>query len=80
MNEREVFKRVTNSRADFLHEFLDVLEKNQVPFCVIGGLAVNAYAEPVISLETHPHLLPLLPGPLGERVKADLGMVDAGNG
>jgi len=34
-----------------MQEFLDILHKNQIPFCVIGGLAVNAYAEPVVSLD-----------------------------
>jgi len=51
MNARDFANRVTNSRSDFLQEFLDILEENQVPFCVIGGLAVNAYAEPVVSLD-----------------------------
>ena len=51
MNEKDFANRVTNSRSDFLQEFLDILEENQVPFCVIGGLAVNAYAEPVVSLD-----------------------------
>jgi hypothetical protein len=51
MNEREFFNQVTNSRSDFLHEFLQVLEETRASFCVIGGLAVNAYAEPVISLD-----------------------------
>ena len=51
MNEKDFANRVTNSRSDFLQEFLDILDENQVPFCVIGGLAVNAYAEPVVSLD-----------------------------
>jgi hypothetical protein len=51
MNDRDVFNHVTNSREDILQEFLDTLHKNQIPFCVIGGLAVNAYAEPVVSLD-----------------------------
>jgi hypothetical protein len=51
MNEREFTNKVTNSREDFLQEFLDLLEERDVPFCVIGGLAVNAYAEPVVSLD-----------------------------
>jgi len=51
MNARDFANRVTNSRSDFLQKFLDILEENQVPFCVIGGLAVNAYAEPVVSLD-----------------------------
>jgi hypothetical protein len=51
MNDRDLFNQVTNSRRDFLREFLDILEEERIPFCVIGGLAVNAYAEPVISLD-----------------------------
>ena len=51
MNEREFTNKVTNSQEDFLQDFLDPLEERDVPFCVIGGLAVNAYAEPVVSLD-----------------------------
>jgi len=51
MNEREFTNRVTNSQEDFLQDVLDLLNERDVPFCVIGGLAVNAYAEPVVSLD-----------------------------
>jgi len=51
MNERQFTNRVTNSQKDFLQDFVDLLQKLDVPFCVIGGLAVNAYAEPVVSLD-----------------------------
>ena len=51
MNDREFVNRVTNSQEDFLQDFLDLLQEQDVPFCVIGGLAVNAYAEPVVSLD-----------------------------
>lgn len=51
MNARDFSNRVTNSRSDFLQEFLDILEEHRLPFCVVGGLAVNAYAEPVVSLD-----------------------------
>jgi hypothetical protein len=30
---------------------LGILQKVEAPYCVIGGLAVNAYAEPVVSLD-----------------------------
>ena len=43
--------RVANNKEDFLQVFLDLLAKNGVSFCAIGGLAVNAYAEPVVSLD-----------------------------
>ncbi len=51
MNDREFMNKVTNSQEDFMQDFLNLLEEQDVPFCVIGGLAVNAYAEPVVSLD-----------------------------
>jgi hypothetical protein len=51
MTRKEFINRVTNSKSDFLQEFLDILKKNQIQFCALGGLAVNAYAEPVVSLD-----------------------------
>ncbi len=38
-------------RTDLLEGVLGVLKEQQIPFCVIGGQAVNAYAEPVVSLD-----------------------------
>jgi hypothetical protein len=32
-------------------EFLNAISSSNVDYCVIGGLAVNAYAEPVVSLD-----------------------------
>jgi hypothetical protein len=37
--------------VDILQIFLDILSEEGVAYCVIGGLAVNAYAEPVVSLD-----------------------------
>lgn len=51
MIEKDFFKNVTKTKKDFLQEFLDLLKEHKSPFCVIGGLAVNAYAEPVVSLD-----------------------------
>ena len=51
MNDREFANRITNSHSDFLPTFLSLLAEQDIPFCVIGGLAVNAYAEPVVSLD-----------------------------
>ncbi|MBI3189429.1 MAG: hypothetical protein HYZ33_02155 [Ignavibacteriales bacterium] len=45
------FNKVANGKKDFLEEFLDLLKKENINYCVIGGLAVNAYAEPVVSLD-----------------------------
>ncbi len=51
MNRGEFFNRTVNGQSSFLPEFLQGLEEKEAPFCVIGGLAVNAYAEPVVSLD-----------------------------
>ncbi len=51
MDDRQFTNRVTNSQEDFLQNFLDLLKDLDAPFCVIGGLAVNAYTEPVVSLD-----------------------------
>lgn len=51
MTKKEFLKRVSNGKEDILQVFLDVLEKTKIDYCVIGGLAVNAYAEPVVSLD-----------------------------
>jgi len=51
MHKREFFQRAANGKVDFLQEFLEVLAAQDIAFCVIGGLAVNAYAEPVVSLD-----------------------------
>jgi hypothetical protein len=38
-------------QSGMLERFLQVLRGTGVPFCVIGGQAVNAYVEPLVSLD-----------------------------
>jgi hypothetical protein len=45
------WKAVTMDREEFLEGFLGLLSTGGVRYCLIGGLAVNAYAEPVVSLD-----------------------------
>jgi hypothetical protein len=46
------FRRlVTMDETDFLENLLGFLEDRKVPYCVIGGQAVNAYVEPLVSLD-----------------------------
>ena len=47
----EFWKAVTVDRSDFLERIIDLLQKNRIRFCVVGGQAVNAYAEPVVSID-----------------------------
>jgi len=51
MTGREFLNRVSHGQGDLLQAFLDLLQARKVRFCLIGGLAVNAYAEPVVSLD-----------------------------
>ncbi len=51
MTAKEFQKRVTRDEADLLQEFLRLLESSKIDYCVIGGQGVNAYAEPLVSLD-----------------------------
>lgn len=51
MTKREFTRRILSGKTDVLQVFLDALRAAKVRFCVIGGLAVNAYTEPVVSLD-----------------------------
>jgi hypothetical protein len=42
---------VANGKVDILQGFLEILVETGAQYCVVGGLAVNAYAEPVVSLD-----------------------------
>jgi hypothetical protein len=51
MTAKEFMQAVTHGEDDILQALLDILEQTTVSYCVIGGLAVNAYVEPVVSLD-----------------------------
>ncbi|HLF20131.1 MAG TPA: nucleotidyl transferase AbiEii/AbiGii toxin family protein [Bacteroidota bacterium] len=51
MTKKTFFNKVTNAKEDVLEIFFTMLEELKVKYCVIDGLAVNAYAEPVVSLD-----------------------------
>ncbi len=51
MQARTFWKVVTLDRADFLDRLIALLNEHRIRFCVVGGQAVNAYAEPVVSLD-----------------------------
>ncbi len=36
--------------SDFLNRVIEVLTKNNIRYCVLGGQGVNAYVDPVVSL------------------------------
>jgi coenzyme F420-reducing hydrogenase beta subunit len=45
------WKRIAVDLEELLERFLDLLSTSGSRYCLIGGLAVNAYAEPVVSLD-----------------------------
>jgi hypothetical protein len=47
----EYWKTVTADRSGFLERLVLALEKTGARYCVIGGQGVNAYVEPVVSLD-----------------------------
>ncbi|NQU04912.1 MAG: hypothetical protein HQ568_02380 [Calditrichaeota bacterium] len=51
MEAKTFMNAVVNGKIDILQLLLEILTECNSRYCVIGGLAVNAYAEPVISLD-----------------------------
>jgi hypothetical protein len=51
MKASTFWKTVVADRSDFLDRIVTLLEERDVRYCVIGGQGVNAYAEPVVSLD-----------------------------
>ncbi len=45
------WKTVTEDRAGFLESLVSLLAEHKIRYCVIGGVAVNAYLEPVVTLD-----------------------------
>jgi hypothetical protein len=45
------WKAVTADHAGFLDEMVALLARSGIRYCVIGGQAVNAFVEPVVSLD-----------------------------
>ena len=43
------WKAVVQDRSNFLERVIALLEENGIRYCVIGGVAVNAYAEPIVT-------------------------------
>ncbi|HVL69898.1 MAG TPA: nucleotidyl transferase AbiEii/AbiGii toxin family protein [Vicinamibacterales bacterium] len=51
MLAREFWKAVTVDESNVLERFFALLEGQGVRYCLIDGQAVNAYADPVVSLD-----------------------------
>jgi hypothetical protein len=51
MTGKEFINSVANGKVDAIQTILDVLSETGSGYCLIGGHAVNAYVEPVVSLD-----------------------------
>ena len=51
MRATAFWKTVTRDHTGFLTRLISLLEAEGIRYCVVGGQAVNAYAEPVVSLD-----------------------------
>jgi hypothetical protein len=51
VKDKEFYNRVTECKKDIVGEFLEIVEKSGIPYCVIGGIGVNAYCEPIVTLD-----------------------------
>jgi hypothetical protein len=52
MTAAEIYEPVTNGGTSDFAEVAAVLNRNK-PWCLIGGLAVNCYVEPVYTVDVH---------------------------
>ena len=51
MTGKAFLNAVANGETDLVELLLTILAGTEARYCAIGGLAVNAYAEPVVSLD-----------------------------
>jgi len=51
MTGKEFLNSLAHGKIDILQLLLDILSETSSRYCIIGGLAVNAYVEPVASLD-----------------------------
>jgi hypothetical protein len=51
MTPKEFINSLANGKSDIIQILLDIIEQTRSRYCLIGGLAVNAYVEPVVSMD-----------------------------
>ncbi len=51
MQARTFLKVITMDQSDLLEQLMALFEEHHVSYCVIGGQGVNAYVEPLVSLD-----------------------------
>jgi hypothetical protein len=51
MRALEFWKTIVADEAGLLERLVAALQRHQIHYCVVGGQAVNAYVEPLVSLD-----------------------------
>lgn len=51
MRAQTFYRIVTTDRANLLARLIELFDAHAIAYCVIGGQAVNAYVEPLVSLD-----------------------------
>jgi hypothetical protein len=51
MTKKEFMNSVSHGEEDILGRLIELFGETGIDYCVVGGLAVNAYVEPVVSLD-----------------------------
>ncbi|MEW5767208.1 MAG: hypothetical protein AB1797_06215 [bacterium] len=51
MTKQEFYNKISNSKTDLISDFLDILHSKKIHYCVIGGVAINAHCEPLLTLD-----------------------------
>ena len=51
MTNKKFLNALANGKVDIIKEIINLLAELNIDYCLIGGLAVNAYAEPVVSMD-----------------------------
>ncbi len=51
MRAQAFWRAVVADHTDFLSRVIDLLTKRGIRYCVLGGQGVNAYVDPVVSLD-----------------------------
>jgi hypothetical protein len=51
MTGKEFLNSLAKGKVDILQQLLGILTETGSDYCLIGGIAVNAYVEPVVSLD-----------------------------
>jgi hypothetical protein len=51
MTGKDFLNSLAKGKTDIIQQLLGILTETGTDYCLIGGLAVNAYVEPVVSLD-----------------------------